>query len=1114
MTNWNKNILASALCLGCLCVGPSLFAVEPPKEEVKDKLTDAQTWQLTADKTYTSRFLDDGDKHGAIDVAGTAIDLQYTPEEGKKDPSLILNFQNDPSVVISGDNKAHIRAQGNNAVAVNLAGKVNFNLNASSGKVPTLYASVSDVAAGTAVCICPAENGHINISDASKLSSVVSYNKEGEEDVGNCGAAVIGKAAVADAAVLLRNQTLEVKSDGNKLSSNVYIKKQNSASAVAVGAAAFKGAQENSSAATYENVVLDLQGANNEYVATSKVDNSGQVASGVFGAVSSVGATNMNGHNVIKVGQNNTLAASSVTATGAASSVVVGATSSASGNANARVIEKNECEIASGSVISAYSRSNSVASAAAFGASSTGNNGTSQARSMQINLNGDQMIGVLAKGAANTESATNTRVDVFGADVTSKDEDADNSHGWRVGIYNNTSNSSIVNIFGAIGTVNFQNNEAEVTLESANDVNAFALGNDFQIYIGGKSIAKDDGSVDFASCGKPGIVNIFGNIAPARNVELSDINLGGVTVKRVKDSKLTVNNGYTVNVFGNIKNGALMNENGNLNVYGLLQNATITGGSVNAYNTAENVIVQDGTLCIRECENNGAKDIIENQIKNTLKIANDGQVCKISNIKYSDETSFYKKFKTKGNLLLSASYPETVIYVQTDKTDPSIRMNGAAGLQKVSGHILADAKDALGLNGGKFRFIDTAEADKKVADDKLGIMVVYCPNQTMQEMLGSSLAKFTAVPEHDGLYVCNDTSSLIANTLAADRKLYAKDYIGIGIMGEDQAKALSIPCDACKSVELSKIHIAVASMFRGAVASRLIDVKGNGNDPFITAVGGHVHQSELLGVKYSGDLYGVAGGVDKLFFIENHGYLRVGAMLGYIYGDIDFTDSAISSQTDKQDNYLGAIYGAYETFDAKNLKTDINLSLGFGYTEHELSRRDVWNYGYKSKMKSSNMFFSAEFIKNLYEVQGIQFGLWAKADYNHIRQKSYTERALNGGTCAQSVKKANFDFIDMTLGVNIEKEIQISSNSDRRLRVYMRAGWNCQPVHGHSTILASIHNQTNVMSTDFGSKNSAVFVAGCRQRIDANWDIFGEWNGSFNKKHSNNVITLGAGYTF
>lgn len=1063
MTNWNKNILASALCLGCLCVGPSLFAVEPPKEEVKDKLTDAQTWQLTADKTYTSKFLDDGDKHGAIDATGTAIDLQYTPEEGKKDPSLTLNFQNDPSIEISGDNKAHIRAQGDNAVAVHLAEKVNFNLNANSGKIPTLYSSSSNAAAGTAVCVCTAENDHIIISDASKLSSVVSYDKGSGDAVGNCGASVIGKIGES-----------------------------------------------------YKNVTLDLQAENSEYVATTKVNtgSTGRIASGVFGGTSPDGNASTEGDNSVKVGKNNTLAVSSITETGAASSVVVGAATSASDAATARVNSKIECEIASGSVISAYSRSNSVASAAAFGASSVGTVGTSQARSMQINLNGDQMIGVLAKGAANTESATNnTRIDVFGADVTSKDEDVDNSHGWHVGIYNNTSNSSIVNIFGAIGTVNFQNNEAEVTLEGT-DVNAFALGNDFQIYIGGKSITQDDGSVDFVSCGKPGVVNIFGHIAPARNVGPSDINLGDVTVKRIKDSKLTINNGHTVNVFGDIENEASINANGNLNVYGFLLNSTITGGSVNAYNTAGNVVIQDGTLCLKECENNGAKDIIENQIKNTLKIANDGQVYRISGIKYSDEAAFYKNFDTEGHLSLSATDPETVIYVQTDEIDPSIRVNGAAGLQKVNGRILADAKDALQLNGGKFRFIDTAEADKKVADDKFGIMVVYCPNQTMQEMLGSSLTKFTAVPEHDGLYVCNDTSSLIANTLAADRKLYAKDYVGIGIMGEDQAKALSIPCDACKSVELSKIHIAVASMFRGAVASRLTDVKGNGNGPFITAVGGHVHQGELLGVKYSGDLYGIAGGVDKLFFIENHGYLRVGAMLGYIYGDIDFTDSAISSQTDKQDNYLGAIYGAYETFDAKNLKTDINLSLGFGYTEHELSRRDVWNYGYKSKMKSSNIFFSAEFIKNLYEVQGIQFGVWAKADYNHIRQKSYTERALNGGTCAQSVKKANFDFVDMTLGVNIEKEIQISSNSDRRLRVYMRAGWNCQPVHGHSTILASIHNQTNVMSTDFGSKNSAVFVAGCRQRIDANWDIFGEWNGSFNKKHSNNVITLGAGYTF
>jgi hypothetical protein len=330
----------------------------------------------------------------------------------------------------------------------------------------------------------------------------------------------------------------------------------------------------------------------------------------------------------------------------------------------------------------------------------------------------------------------------------------------------------------------------------------------------------------------------------------------------------------------------------------------------------------------------------------------------------------------------------------------------------------------------------------------------------------------------------------------------------------------AMPSEYAKSQangELASINTASVVAFKNSVAPRLADVKGNGNDPFVLAIAGHSHQSQIGGFGYSSDLYGIAGGADYSFKLGNECYTRVGAVVGYINGDTEFTGSSIGRRkTAKQDVYTASLFAAYESFNAKNLKTNASLFIGTSYTKTKLFRIDGDNHAFHGRMSSINEFVSFEAINNLYYWKGAQFGLWFKADYNHIRQNGYSETSTAATGC-QHVSKIDFDFFNTTIGINIEKEIQHAARQDSRLRLYLKAGWNAQLTGKHSDGTVSIDGtHFGSFSPTLGSpsRHSAVLSAGFRNKLNSHWDVVGEWDAHVSKDQTNNTVLLGVGYTF
>lgn len=1011
-------------------------------------------------------------------------------------------------------------------------------------------------------------NSMYNIGDHNTLSAI-SSSSSSSYNFANSSGVVIGASAgrTYGGSVSIRGNSIYIIGDYNKLSATSSFEASSfsgtSAPSVVTVMGASNGENYNGNVSVIGDNIYSI-GDHNIFSATSYSHSYYSFSIGVVvgACAGEVLQTNVSvsGNTKYEIGSNNTFSAAFVASAAYPSSnlsccfssgVIIGAsTGGAYENSNVSVSGSQEIIINSDNVLSTLSEAvistQDVAfpSAGVFGAACA--EGTSTARGMSINLNGSQTISALA-GAFKEDSAHGTeKVNVFGADKT--DIDGDSPYGWRVGIYNEEEAPAVVNILGAKleEEVVFSEDDKVTVVLGADQGNnyqnyarSFALGKDFQIYIGGKDvITRDPDSSEITShqfegvqAGNGNIANIFGAIAPAQYATPDS--------GRCPDSSFTVDSGWTVNVFSPFEGleSVIVKGNGVLNTYNSvssIKNITLDGGIVKLCGKTDGVgeiILKGGAIKVgNHADIDSEIDSALQLISDKLQIANpqkEGKLCKVT-IK---DNAYKGTLDGQGVLQLNEG-DIVECHVDTSMDDPNVSASGnnfklVKGCIEIEGGSGSCGK--INFKGGRFKLVDDAEQpDSSVA----AFLFVRFPGLDVSDILdGDNI--FDPVADNEGVYQLNGGTLLTDDSginVNGDMKIYAKDKVGIGLMKLDELEsvtdvALTTPEEDVStetsggsgvslSGELAETDMAAGAMFRGAVAARLTDVKGNGNDPFISVIGGRIRRSEVSGVWYDGDLYGVAAGGDKLINLQSGAYMRLGGMLGYVRGDIDFHGSAVDNKRSvKQDNYLLSVYSAYESFNENGLKTDFNLSLGYGYGEHRLSRLDAQNNSFSAKMKSDNLFISGELVKNLYAIQGVQIGFWLKADYNHIRQKGYSEHAANGGT-AQSVSKANFDSLDTIVGVNIEKDLQNQYNPNRRTRFYAKAGWNCQPARSHSTILAGVYGQMDETNPSLKPHNAAVFVAGCRQKLNANWDIITEWNGSFSKKHSYNLVTFSVGYTF
>jgi hypothetical protein len=325
------------------------------------------------------------------------------------------------------------------------------------------------------------------------------------------------------------------------------------------------------------------------------------------------------------------------------------------------------------------------------------------------------------------------------------------------------------------------------------------------------------------------------------------------------------------------------------------------------------------------------------------------------------------------------------------------------------------------LNGGRFLFLDENAATTTTSEDVPNLLLVRCAGLKYDQVFacgsGSDL-QFTADggSVHDlkngdgntlfdlvdtersgiglrffdgiGLALCHSDASpeLVSDASSRDAYSYSAtnsneimgsegDWEDGILVGNDNEFLLGDgdSTQSCASGELASIVVSSVNLFRNAISPRLTDVKGNGNDPFILGLAGRTHRGQVNDFAYDSDLYGLAGGLDHLFKLNNGGYWRAGAAIGYIRGDAVFSGKGSGKEKSaEQGLYSLALFAAYENFDAKKLKLDISLCAGLGYGNNKLFRVDNDGNAFDGKMESHNEFISLEGIKNLIACNDVQ----------------------------------------------------------------------------------------------------------------------------------------------
>jgi hypothetical protein len=339
--------------------------------------------------------------------------------------------------------------------------------------------------------------------------------------------------------------------------------------------------------------------------------------------------------------------------------------------------------------------------------------------------------------------------------------------------------------------------------------------------------------------------------------------------------------------------------------------------------------------------------------------------------------------------------------------------------------------------------------------------------------------------------------------------------------------------------ELISLTMTTNNLLTNALSNRMTNVKGCLADPFVQAIYGDTRREHVISeCGYKNNMYGFVLGIDDVWTFANEKYFRLGADLGYVHGKTipfgAFSRTGKAANTTfnldakqlttgcDRDVYTVGLFGAYESFDDKCLKTNIGVILEYSHSRDRLydvnlnilNILNAFNMDEQIlnvKFVSHNIFLGAEFIKNLCAYGGFQFGLWLQANYSHISQHS---NEILGGYRA----KLDHDFLATVVGLNVEKEA--FKHTNKKLALSLKAGWEFRVVQSFdfvrtfaTFVTAAAFNDVNRLSR-YPVRNAAVISFRASQKLNDHWSIVGSYTGRFSKNFLAHNLSAGIEYSF
>ncbi|MDR0595406.1 MAG: autotransporter domain-containing protein, partial [Puniceicoccales bacterium] len=431
-----------------------------------------------------------------------------------------------------------------------------------------------------------------------------------------------------------------------------------------------------------------------------------------------------------------------------------------------------------------------------------------------------------------------------------------------------------------------------------------------------------------------------------------------------------------------------------------------------------------------------------------------------------------------------------------------------------------------------------AVLDDIVTDDYTGLAATYekvCEEITAREAADGILQ--SRVGTLEGI-VGDDYTGLVADVgnLKWEFELF-KSYLGLDLLpmvGADSKDAEYANYAGHAASCLAGTVANAAAVVQNCLSCRLCDVKGNGNDPFLQVFGGYGKRGEISDLSYNCATYGILLGEDFVKQLGDSAFLKLGGAVSFAHNNVKFSGKGAENGKKGEQNILfGNLFGAYEGFGEENLKTDINALIGFGYSRNRVRRTDVGNNKFDVKFPSTDFNVSCELVKNFFHLGNAQVGPWMKVVYNHIAQKKYAESEGIG------MSKSRFNYLNTTLGINLEWEFSNASDEyeeqklsdassgepakqepndirdeERRLRLFAKFGWECQPIRSRSGYTVTFNGDQ--FEPNFGNGNKHFFVAVCgfRYKLSTHFEISSNVAGRITGDDRCFNVNAGLGYSF
>jgi hypothetical protein len=300
----------------------------------------------------------------------------------------------------------------------------------------------------------------------------------------------------------------------------------------------------------------------------------------------------------------------------------------------------------------------------------------------------------------------------------------------------------------------------------------------------------------------------------------------------------------------------------------------------------------------------------------------------------------------------------------------------------------------------------------------------------------------------------------------------------------------------------------------GAIESRLCDVKGNSDDPFIGGFGVHVRRDFNTKSEYESNGYGMYAGIDGIKETERGTMMRYGAFAGFGRNRIAIMRSDKTSE-DSADMTMacGAVFMALETFNEGYLKSDINGMVGVARINNHTRRLNPNEQQYFAKYSSTSIFADGELIKNMYRWRGAQIGPWIAVSYHLVRGDAHRESGPDANS-AILFPSTTAEFLRTSLGINLEREFFSTYNPTRHTKLFAKAGWTCEPVRPNRPIKAFVGNDEFSPLISSGSRHAFTVSGGFRSRLDDHFEITGSFLGRLSGDSKFISASASLGYSF